>query len=151
MRRYRNEVAFDVDVGQRFTQRTRCIVNARQPDQACISTERSDIHRHVSRAARTFFDGIHFNHGHRRFRRDTTGGAVPVTIQHHITNHHHSCTFKLWQRYFHSCLLRDSKFARDNTILHSSTSHFCQLARTSSRSAVKQSSDTWPGNSCNAR
>ena len=36
-------------------------------------------------------------------------------MKHHIANHQHSCTFKLWQRYFHYSLLRDANFARDNS------------------------------------
>ena len=110
-----DEVALHIDVGQRLAQRAGGVINPGQSHQARGCPQRGNVHRYVCRAARTFFDIFHLHHRHRGFRGNTTGGAVPVAVQHHITHHQHSCTFKLRQRYFHDSLLRDANFARDNS------------------------------------
>ncbi|MNY50440.1 hypothetical protein D3C86_1859430 [compost metagenome] len=102
MRRHRNEITLHVHVGQRFAERARRIVNAGQPHQTRMRAERSNVHRHVGRAARTLFDGINFDDRDRGFRGDAAGRPVPVAVQHHITDNHNPSTFKLWQCYFHS-------------------------------------------------
>ncbi len=102
VRRNRNKVTFDVHIRQGLAQRTRRVVDAGQPHQTRMRAEGSNVHRHVCRAARTLFNGIHLHHRDRGFRGNAAGWPIPVAIQHHIANHHNSSTFKLWQCYFHS-------------------------------------------------
>ena len=68
MGRHRDEVAAHVDFIQLGAQRPRRIVDAGQAHQTGSGAQRSDVHRHVSRAAGTLFDGIDLDHRHRGFR-----------------------------------------------------------------------------------
>ncbi len=125
MRRHRNEVA-TTDLRQRLlSARETSIPWSGRPRRA-FAPETHNVHRHaVRRAARTFLNLFTLTTG-TGVSGEIRQVAIPIAIQHYITHNHDACTFKRWQIY-HSCLLRDSKFARDNSIIQTATSHFRRL------------------------
>ncbi|MNZ61179.1 hypothetical protein D3C78_792680 [compost metagenome] len=58
-------------------------------DQPGRCAEGGDVQRDVGRATRAILDLLDLDHRHRRFRRDAVGRAMPVAVEHDITDHQH--------------------------------------------------------------
>ena len=64
-----------------------CLIIAGNAYQLGPGAKSGHIQGHVSRATRTILQLGHPHHRHWRFRRDSPGGAMPITVEHDITCH----------------------------------------------------------------
>ena len=81
------EVGFHAGATEAVAQTFGGFVFTGYTNQQGARTERRDIQRHVGSAAWAVLDLVDTHHGHRGFRGNPRGAAMPVAIEHHIAHH----------------------------------------------------------------
>src|SRR5690606_6060431 len=80
---------------------TAVIVVAGNAQQVDTGAESGDVQCHVTGTTGTVFNILNFDHRHRRFRRNTRGGTLPVTVEHNVAKDQDAGIVKIRQGNIH--------------------------------------------------
>ena len=83
-----------------------------------MCAERRNIQGHVGGPAGTFLGLADMHHRYRRLRRNPGGGAMPVAVQHDITDDKDTRLLKGWDMYLHGRKQSATDNADDDSIGH---------------------------------
>jgi hypothetical protein len=98
--RLSNQPAANPGLGQLTLEDISCFVLTCKPHQGGLAAECGYVQRDVAGTARPPFLHLDLHHGHRGFRRDPGGAAMPVSIEHDVAKGQHARLTEI-QQFFH--------------------------------------------------